>query len=296
MYIFNDGGIVEDMLRNKNIPGGCYILRGTKGLGKRKAAEQMAGAVLDAQWIVSHPDYFLVEPKDGVIGMEQVRELKSFVSYIPVAAERKVIIIDDADKMSLSAQNAVLKILEEETESNLFLLVAHEDLLPTIASRSVRIDFQPLQDSDMRKIFPEGEDECLFALAAGRPGIYQVFLSDEAFLKDVHRILSVFSNMKNKREILEAFHLTKEKDKANFYERYDAVKVQSFLKIVEENVFLQALVKSTSDVCDTEHIRKMYSTEQMLRIIQSLQKALGFMRKKGAFNKNDFFEMIRTML
>jgi len=62
------------------------------------------------------------------------------------------VIIDDADTMTRSSQNSLLKILEEPPEKSLLILIAHRAgaLLPTIYSRCVHIPFQPLSDDVIR--------------------------------------------------------------------------------------------------------------------------------------------------
>jgi len=84
----------------------------------------------------SHPDFFLITGLNS-IGIEQVRELERKLALKPYQAVLKVIIINEAEKLTLPAQNALLKTLEEPPEDSLIILTAPQknSLLTTIISR-----------------------------------------------------------------------------------------------------------------------------------------------------------------
>ena len=93
----------------------------------------------------AHPDVVIVEPGDsGSIKIEQVRDVIDRAGYRPFEGRRRVVIIDEADAMASSPQNALLKVLEEPPPSSVFILVtARPDmLLPTVQSRCQRLRFQ----------------------------------------------------------------------------------------------------------------------------------------------------------
>jgi len=90
-----------------------------------------------------HPDFLAVSPEKGLISIEKVREIINFLSFKPKLSGLKIVIIDDSEKMTKEAQNALLKILEEPNLDNLIILVSSypEKLLPTILSRLLVIKF-----------------------------------------------------------------------------------------------------------------------------------------------------------
>jgi DNA polymerase-3 subunit delta' len=92
-----------------------------------------------------HPDVVIVEPGDsGSIKIEPIREVIKAAGYRPFEGRRRVVIINEADAMAASPQNALLKVLEEPPPSSVFILVtARPDmLLPTVQSRCQRLRFQ----------------------------------------------------------------------------------------------------------------------------------------------------------
>ena len=69
----------------------------------------------------THPDFFVIEPDPEQatpqIKIEQVREIEQQFIYRPLIGERKICLIDDADRMTIGAANALLKTLEEPPAS-----------------------------------------------------------------------------------------------------------------------------------------------------------------------------------
>ena len=140
---------------------------GPAGIGK------MSTATIFARSLVTHPTAIrVISPDDkGTITIEVIREL-----YKATRAKQEgqqVVIIERADLMSLEAENAFLKLLEEPREGLTFLLTCLqlESLLPTILSRIQKIALQPLPDDAVRQL-----------IVSRKPGIAQSDLSQLVFL------------------------------------------------------------------------------------------------------------------
>jgi DNA polymerase III subunit delta' len=100
-----------------------------------------------------HPDIKLIAPVERVsITIEQIRELNEQVGYRPFEARRRVVIIDNAaELLGPSAQNGLLKTLEEPPSATTFILVTAnpEALLATVRSRCSLMRFAPLAADDV---------------------------------------------------------------------------------------------------------------------------------------------------
>ncbi|MDP4152394.1 MAG: DNA polymerase III subunit [Bacillota bacterium] len=104
----------------------------------------------------NHPDMLVTDAGDNVksIKVELIRSIRSQAYIMPSEGKRKIFIIRDAHKMTIAAQNALLKIFEEPPSSAVFILVTEnlQKLLPTVKSRGSIINF----------ISPSIEDTKLF--------------------------------------------------------------------------------------------------------------------------------------
>jgi DNA polymerase-3 subunit delta' len=126
----------------------------------------------------SHPDFLTFPPEGPLrqIGIPQMRLLKERAQFKPLRGERRVFLIDQADRAGEQAANSLLKTLEEPPDHLILILTADNvyDLLPTIRSRSVILNFSPLPNQEMREFAASrGLDDAdsRIALAGGCPGI-----------------------------------------------------------------------------------------------------------------------------
>ncbi len=94
----------------------------------------------------SHPDLRVIgRGSRATLGVDTIRSLKGDAYLIPSESERKVYIIEDADAMTVEAQNAFLLLLEEPPAYVLFLLLCRDSgvMLPTIRSRAPSLRLAP---------------------------------------------------------------------------------------------------------------------------------------------------------
>lgn len=131
----------------------------------------------DPLLFASHPD-FVTFPPDGPlrqISIQQMRLLKERCQFLPLKGKYRVFLIDHLDRANEQAANSLLKTLEEPPEHLILIATAENvyDLLPTIRSRAVPLQFSPLAAEEM-KAFVEArgldEPERRIALSQGSPG------------------------------------------------------------------------------------------------------------------------------
>lgn len=140
----------------------AYILSGPGGSGRHTLARLLAAGVLcDSRGEKPcgqcgsclkvgkgvHPDVSVIAGpgKGKSITVDQVRALRSDAYIRPNEGSRKVYLLEDADQMNASAQNAMLKLLEEGPRYASFLLIANnaDALLETVRSRCEELDLLP---------------------------------------------------------------------------------------------------------------------------------------------------------
>ena len=153
----------------------------------------------------SHPDVIrLTHEKPATIAVDEIRDqIIASAAVRPFEGRYKIFIIDEADKMTVAAQNALLKTLEEPPEYVIILLLAlsAESLLPTIRSRCVTLKVRPLPDEAVRTYLEKelgktrGEAEIIASFARGSLGKAKAAASDEEFPLMIRRILSLLRSL-----------------------------------------------------------------------------------------------------
>ena len=163
-------------------PSHAYLLAGPRGSGVLEAARCFAAALVCPDRgcgicntcrrarSARHPDVIEVEPAGTFVVVDQVEEMMKEAFTSPFEAERKVIIVTEADRMNEPAANKLLKTLEEPPARTHFLLLseAPDELLPTVRSRCQRIDFAALSDADVTAALVAGGTDPAAAAAAAR--------------------------------------------------------------------------------------------------------------------------------
>ena len=99
------------------------------------------------------PDFSIIEPDGNSIKIEQIREFQKKVSEKPIISNKKVYIINDSDKMTVEAQNCLLKTLEEPPEFVTIILIGSNEnsFLSTIKSRCMILHFEKISDEQIQK-------------------------------------------------------------------------------------------------------------------------------------------------
>lgn len=130
-----------------------YLFIGTEGIGKKLIAEEFAKMLLAVKDTENSPDFSIIEPDGNSIKIEQIREFQKKVSEKPIISNKKVYIINDSDKMTVEAQNCLLKTLEEPPEFVTIILIGSNEnsFLSTIKSRCMILHFEKIADEQIQK-------------------------------------------------------------------------------------------------------------------------------------------------
>ena len=138
-----------------------WMLTGPRGIGKATLAYNIAKMVYG-----NVGDFFIIDmdrniDKDGKlktdgksISVHTVRATIEKMQMSSMSGEWRVVLIDSVDELTVPAENAILKLLEEPPAKTLFLLVTHQlsAVLPTVRSRARVEKMRPLSMDDLRRL------------------------------------------------------------------------------------------------------------------------------------------------
>lgn len=186
----------------------AYILNGEDDSGKMMLAEAFAAALQCERQGISpcgdcrsckqaesrnQPDIiYVTHEKPNTVGVNDIRlQVNDDVVLKPYSSRYKIYIIDEAEKMNVQAQNALLKTIEEPPAYAVFLLLTTnaDGFLPTILSRCVRLDLRAVEDEKIRKFLmaekkiPDYQADICVAFSQGNVGKAVRLASSEEFLE-----------------------------------------------------------------------------------------------------------------
>lgn len=137
---------------NNNKLSHAYMFEGIDGIGKKKLADELSKILLNSENIDNSPDYINIYPDGNSIKIAQIRKLQTDIIIKP-HKDYKLYILNDAEKMTIEAQNALLKTLEEPPEYAIMILITSnkDTLLDTIKSRCEILKFLPISLFDLKE-------------------------------------------------------------------------------------------------------------------------------------------------
>ena len=199
----------------------AYILSGEAGMGKKTLANAFAMTLLceeegkepcmhchACKQVLSgnHPDLiYVTHEKPASMGVDDIREqINDTIMVRPYSSQYKIYIVDEAQKMTVQAQNALLKTIEEPPAyAVIMLLTTNQDaFLQTILSRCVQLKLKPLKDSVVKTYLEEKlqvkdiQAEIYSAFARGNLGKAIHLAQSEDFKMMYEEILKLLKEIK----------------------------------------------------------------------------------------------------
>lgn len=216
----------------------AYIFCGEDGIGKNFVADIFAAALQCEQFSGepcgvckscmqaaggNHPDIIRIMHEKAAIGVDDIRSrLNNTVAVKPYSSRYKIYIIDEAEKMTEAAQNALLKTIEEPPEYAVIMLLTNNvnAFLPTILSRCVMLHMKSVDKDRIKEYLmkecriPDYQAELAAVFSAGNLGKAIKYAASGEFVQrrdDVLHLVKYIDEMKIS-EILEYLkHLAEDK-------------------------------------------------------------------------------------
>ncbi len=225
----------------------AYIFSGERGTGKKLLASLFAMTLQCEEHGTSpcmkcesckkalsknHPDIIsITHEKPNSIGIEEIREqLINDVEIRPYSSPFKIYIIDEAQKLTLQAQNALLKTIEEPPAYAVIILLTDnlDILLPTITSRCVNLGLKPVSDNMVKTYLmdqmniPDYQAEVDASFAQGNIGKAKRAATSAEFSELMQNALKILKNSKE-MQLYELIAVLKEmsQEKQNIYDYLD---------------------------------------------------------------------------
>lgn len=230
-----------------------YIFWGIEGIGKKLFAKEFAKNILCLEQEENcecksciefdsnnNPDFQLIEPNEGKVKIEQIREMQRKVAEKPIISNKKVYIIDNADTMTTEAQNCLLKTLEEPPEYiTIILICSNEDsLLSTIKSRCTRMHFESINSEEVKQYIKQNYtdqeiSENIINLSQGSIGKVIKLNENKSIYENIEKILLSMQN----KDIIEIIQMSEEiyKTKEEISSILDYMNV-ILLKLSKQNI------------------------------------------------------------
>lgn len=290
---------LENAIRTNKVSH-AYIINGERNAGKEFIAKTFAMALQcenrqdvepceechSCRQALSgnHPDIiFITHEKPGTIGVDDIRkQVNGDVAIKPYSGPKKIYVINGGEKMTVQAQNALLKTLEEPPEYVVILILTDNvsTLLPTILSRCVVLNMKPVKDAQIKNYLmenmeiPDYKADICVAFARGNVGKARLLANSEEFDKVKEEAVTLLKYI-NEMELQEIVTAVK---KINEY-KLDVNDYMDILSIWYRDVLL---FKATHDANhlifkeEIQYIRRVADKstyEGIEKIIDALEKS-----------------------
>lgn len=235
-----------------------YMFIGPAGIGKTLFAKEFAKMILCENSNFkpccvckscielsnnNNPDLIEIEPNQGIIKIEQIRNVQSKVLEKPIISSKKVYIIKDTDCMTKESQNCLLKTLEEPPNFITIIMTCSNEsmLLNTIRSRCIKVNFQKIEDKILKKYLENKynfniDEDILRACEGSIEKAIRVKENKEQY----EEILKIFSNIENYNllDVLNKIDFIY-KNKDNIYDILDYINIVLSNKLVQDPKYIR---------------------------------------------------------
>jgi DNA polymerase-3 subunit delta' len=176
----------------------AYLFSGPEGIGKKMLALEFAKKILNTENLSNHPDFQILDI-EGEITIEPLLDFTSRLGFKPFLGQKKIAIINNVENFNSTSGNALLKILEEPSQSTIIILISGaKAVLPTIVSRCQVFNFNAFSKVLLQK-FAEGAkisaSEQSLDLAFGSTAKLKMMAEDKDFFEQQKKFVAGYNNL-----------------------------------------------------------------------------------------------------
>jgi DNA polymerase-3 subunit delta' len=212
----------------RNALSHAHLIIGEDGIGKSILARRFAAKIMKKDDFKEYIDIVNYKTTKNSFGVDEVREIITETNKRPYEGDKKVIIIYEGNKLTVQAQNALLKTIEEPP-SGVYIIILCESaelILDTIKSRCQVHKLFPLKESEIKLFIEEkysnidkDKKSTLISFSEGIPGKVEKFIEDSSFEDLRNIVLDLLKDINShnediilKYETIIAKHDNKEED------------------------------------------------------------------------------------
>ena len=279
----------------------AQLISGEDGIGKSILAEILGKLILNGDINREYVDIINYKPIKASFGVDDVRDIIDEVNKKPFEGDKKVIIIHQGNKLTIQAQNALLKTIEEPpTEVYIIILCESLELiLDTIKSRCEIYKLTPLTKDELYKYiaikgydYSEEEKSSAIAFSEGIPGRIDRYFSDTELQELRDKIVDLLLQLTNNE--IEAI-LEKEEQLVSYKQNKEEVinVLSSFIRdiLVNKEVYNENLIINRDKIKEIERLTNEMSFKKLNKMLLGLQEA-----RKNIKNNVSWAMTVRIML
>jgi len=195
----------------------AYLFLGPENVGKFTVALDF-GKKLTGSGKDLNPNLYIITPeineensKQKEIKIEAIKDLQHWLGLSAHEGKMKVAVIDEAQKLNKTSQNALLKTLEEAHTGTVVILVTQDEnkILPTILSRCHKIKFGTVSDQELQKSSAEEIGKNVLFWSIGKPGLFKKLSENGNALEFRQEVFQEFQSIFSKN-VMERMALAEE--------------------------------------------------------------------------------------
>ena len=267
----------------KNTLSHAHLIAGEDGVGKGKLANILAKFILNGDLDREYVDIINYSSEKSSFGVDDVRDIIEEVYKKPFEKDKKVIIIYEGNKLTIQAQNALLKTIEEPPKGVYIIILCEslELILDTIKSRCEIYKLKPLTKSELYEYikikkfnYDENEIKSAIAFSEGVPGRIDRYFNDDKLRELRNNIVILIKNL-NKND-LEAI-LQKEESFSNL--KNDKEEVLNIFGLFIRDILINKEIENEEFIInsdkleDIKELTKEMSFKKLNNMIKTIEEA-----------------------